>query len=107
LIHPVAAPILKKNVNQDNNKRDLLFGYILAAFIYFFVGFIGSLSCSEYVSEILDPETEEKFSTVFACFDKRETTKDMIFYVAGKIVQLGVLIQNISVMPILHFLTRN
>lgn len=31
----------------------------------------------------------------------------MIFYVAGKIVQLGVLIQNVSVMPILHFLTRN
>lgn len=49
LIHPVAAPILKKNVNQDNNKRDLLFGYILAAFIYFFVGFIGSLSCSEHI----------------------------------------------------------
>ncbi len=46
LIHPVAAPILKKNVNQDNNKRDLLFGYILTAFIYFFVGFVGSLSCS-------------------------------------------------------------
>ncbi len=52
LIHPVAAPILKKNVNQNNNKRDLLFGYILAAFIYFFVGFIGSLSCSEYITEI-------------------------------------------------------
>jgi hypothetical protein len=50
LIHPVAAPILKKNVNQNNNKRDLLFGYILAAFIYFFVGFIGSLSCSEFVT---------------------------------------------------------
>lgn len=46
LIHPVAAPILKKNVNQNNNKRDLLLGYILTAFIYFFVGFIGSLSCS-------------------------------------------------------------
>lgn len=30
----------------------------------------------------------------------------MIFFVAGKIVQLGVLIQNVSVMPILHFLTR-
>jgi len=31
----------------------------------------------------------------------------MIFYTVGKIVQLGVLIQNVSVMPILHFLTRN
>ncbi len=31
----------------------------------------------------------------------------MIFFVAGKIVQFGVLVQNVSVMPILHFLTRN
>lgn len=46
LIHPVAAPILKKNVKQENNKRDLLLGYILTAFIYFFVGFVGSLSCA-------------------------------------------------------------
>jgi len=49
LIHPVAAPIIKKNINQQNNKRDLLFGYILTAFIYFFVGFIGSISCSDHI----------------------------------------------------------
>jgi amino acid permease len=68
LIHPVAAPIIKKNVNQDNNKRDLLFGYILTAFIYFFVGFVGSLSCSEHVEAILNKATEDDYSTVFSCF---------------------------------------
>jgi amino acid transporter len=62
---------LKKNVNQNNNKRDLLLGYILTAFIYFFVGFVGSVSCSEYMDEIKDPKTADEYSTVFACFDKR------------------------------------
>ena len=45
LIHPIASSILKKNVNLDNNERDLLFGYILTSFIYFFVGFFGGLTC--------------------------------------------------------------
>jgi hypothetical protein len=46
LIHPVAAPIIKKNINQKNNNRDLFFGYLLTAFIYFFVGFVGCLTCA-------------------------------------------------------------
>lgn len=52
LIHPVASPILKKNVNLNNNSRDLLFGYILTGFIYFFVGFFGGLTCASEVNNI-------------------------------------------------------
>jgi hypothetical protein len=46
LSHPVASPILKKNINPKNNERDLMWGYVLTACIYSFVGFLGGLSCA-------------------------------------------------------------
>lgn len=46
LVHPTAAPILKRNANLENNNRDLLFGYVLGAGICFYVGFFGSMSCA-------------------------------------------------------------
>lgn len=55
LIHPIAGPILKKNINQANNERDLFLGYSLTAAIYVFVGFFGGLTCASVVQDILDP----------------------------------------------------
>lgn len=46
LIHPICAPILKRNVKQENNLRDLFLGYCLTALIYTFVGFVGGLTCA-------------------------------------------------------------
>jgi hypothetical protein len=46
LLHPVGAPILKRNRNQNNNMRDLFLGYCLTALIYVYVGFMGALTCS-------------------------------------------------------------
>jgi|688.fasta_scaffold399613_2 hypothetical protein len=54
LVHPMAAPILKRNINLDNNNRDLMFGYICGAFVCFYVGFVGSLSCAPVVPKILE-----------------------------------------------------
>jgi sodium-coupled neutral amino acid transporter 9 len=54
LLHPVAAPILKRNANQGNNMRDLFFGYVLTALIYVYVGFIGGLTCASSAIEIQD-----------------------------------------------------
>lgn len=53
LVHPMAAPILKKNINLLNNNRDLFLGYSLGATICFYVGFFGALSCGPEVSNIL------------------------------------------------------
>jgi len=52
LLHPVAAPILKRNRNQKNNMRDLFLGYCLTALIYVYVGFIGALTCSGSIDDL-------------------------------------------------------
>jgi len=54
LIHPVGAPILKRNVNQKNNNRDLFLGYCLTAVIYVYVGFIGAMTCAKDVTDIYE-----------------------------------------------------
>lgn len=106
LLHPVGAPILKRNINPKNNMRDLFLGYALTALIYVYIGFIGGLTCSPYVQDIYDSETDSslgQYNTIFDCFKKNDS---ITFFIIGKIVQLGIFIQNLSVMPILSFLTR-
>lgn len=68
VLHPVGAPILKRNVNQANNMRDLLLGYGLTALIYVYVGFLGGLTCAPHVNDLY--ANEEKYTTIFDCFTK-------------------------------------
>jgi hypothetical protein len=42
-LHTVSVPIIKNNANQENNERDVLFGYLLVGFSYVFVGIFGSI----------------------------------------------------------------
>ena len=102
LIHPVGAPILKRNINQKNNNRDLLLGYCLTAVIYVYVGFIGAMTCAHDVEDIYG--RPNKYETIFDCFRKKPG--DEAFFIIGKVVQLGIFLQNLSVMPILSFITR-
>lgn len=104
LVHPMAAPILKRNINLLNNSRDLFWGYVLGASICFYVGFMGGLSCAPEVKNILT--RPEHYSTVFDCVSSTKTSDDYVFYALGKIVQAGILFQNFSVLPIMIFLTR-
>ena len=106
LLHPVGAPILKRNRNQNNNMRDLFLGYCLTALIYVYVGFMGALTCSGSIEDI--NSNPNKYQTIFDCFAKNEksSTADIVFFLFGKVVQLGIFLQNLSVMPILSFLTR-
>lgn len=69
LIHPIAAPILKRNINPKNNLRDLLLGYILTGAIYVFIGFVGGLTCSVYAEDIFN-DTKGNYRTVFDCYTK-------------------------------------
>ena len=71
LLHPVAAPVLKKNINLSNNERDLMFGYILTAFIYFFVGFIGGLTCASEVENIVNAPAQ--YTTIFDCVQAKSS----------------------------------
>ena len=52
LIHPILAPIIKKNIKPVNNMRDLFLGYCLTALIYVFVGFVGALTCAHSIEDI-------------------------------------------------------
>lgn len=101
IIHPVVSPLLKKNIDQSKNNRDLFLGYALTAVIYAFVGVVGAFACGKFVKEVIELE----FQTIFQCFpqDKGNITAD---YILSKIVQAGVLLQNMSVFPVLSFLTR-
>jgi hypothetical protein len=82
----------------------LLLGYCLTAFIYFFVGFIGGLTCATEVENILAHPDE--YSTIFDCVNAKSNTEETVFFVIGKMVQFGILLQNVSVFPILNFLAR-
>ena len=106
LLHPVGAPILKRNRNQKNNMRDLFLGYCLTALIYVYVGFMGGLTCAGSIEDI--NHNPNKYQTIFDCFAKTKdsSTADIVFFLVGKLVQLGIFLQNLSVMPILSFLTR-
>jgi prepilin signal peptidase PulO-like enzyme (type II secretory pathway) len=68
LLHPVGAPILKRNINQANNMRDQLLGYGLTALIYVYVGFLGGLTCAPLAEDIR--ANEAQYSTIFDCFPK-------------------------------------
>lgn len=52
LVHPMAAPVLKKNKHLENNTRDLVLGYVVGTSICFYVGFFGALSCAPEVTSI-------------------------------------------------------
>lgn len=83
--------------------RDLLLGYGLTALIYVYVGFFGGLTCASKAKDIQD---SSDYSTIFDCFPKGEETIENVFFVFGKVVQFGIFVQNLSVMPILSFITR-
>lgn len=99
IVHPVISPILKKNMHQDKNNRDLFLGYVATAAIYAFVGIFGAFACGKDVKNTID----NRYSTIFQCFPR---TEDMGTYIVSKFIQLCILIQNMSAFPILSFLTR-
>lgn len=45
-LHTVSLPIIKNNANQNNNERDVFFGYVLVGLSYIFVGIMGSIGFS-------------------------------------------------------------
>lgn len=44
--HSFVLPMMKNNENQENNKRDLLIGYILVAITYISIGIFGYIGFS-------------------------------------------------------------
>lgn len=40
-LHPVSVPIVRKNLNQKNNERDLTWGYTLVFISYVLIGVFG------------------------------------------------------------------
>jgi len=69
IVHPIISPYLKKNLNQDKNRRDLFLGYVATAVIYAFVGIVGSFACGKVVNEVI----ADDYSTIFQCFKRGST----------------------------------
>lgn len=68
IVHPVISPILKKNLHQEKNNRDLFLGYVATAMIYAFVGIFGAFACGKDIKNAIDL----KYSTIFQCFPRSE-----------------------------------
>ena len=100
-IHPVISPLIKKNLDQTKNNRDLFLGYVMTSLVYSFVGLVGAITCGKVVRNVID----DNYQTIFQCFPK-ELTGPNIEYIISKFIQTGILLQNMSVFPILSFLTR-
>jgi hypothetical protein len=106
LVHPMAAPVLKKSKYLENNTRDLVFGYIVGATILFYTGFFGALSCAPEIQNIRTHPDE--YRTVFDCVSPNAiSTDDKLFFYFSKLIQLLISFQNFSVLPISMFMTRN
>lgn len=43
-VHTVVATIIKSNINQQNNIRDLRISYLLGLIMYIVIGWIGSIA---------------------------------------------------------------
>jgi hypothetical protein len=99
IVHPVISPILKKNMDQEKNGRDLFLGYVATATIYAFVGIFGAFACGKDIKNAIN----YNYSTIFECFPR---TEEMGTYIVSKFIQLCILVQNMSAFPILAFLTR-
>ena len=91
--HSVILPLLKNNRNQENNQRDLFFGYLCVTLTYIIIGILGYIgfSGSEFGSEFKD--------NWFRFFDS-----DNYFILVLRILNV---IQLISIFPILFFVVRS
>ena len=68
------------------------------------MGFLGGLACAPEVNNINDHPTD--FSTIFDCTPYTDNAEDRGFFYFSKVIQLAILFQNFSVLPIIFFLTR-
>eukprot|EP01017_Pseudomicrothorax_dubius_P002668 TRINITY_DN10185_c0_g1_i4.p1 TRINITY_DN10185_c0_g1~~TRINITY_DN10185_c0_g1_i4.p1 ORF type:complete len:465 (-),score=36.66 TRINITY_DN10185_c0_g1_i4:142-1536(-) len=95
-IHNCIYPIIKLNRHQENNSRDVCFGYLLTGIIYSSVGIFGSLGVLCGPNDIC--EAPRKANTVMDYFDPR---KPLVL-----IVLLALALQLLTVTPILGYITR-
>ena len=91
--HSVILPLMKNNRSQENNQRDLFFGYLCVTLTYIIIGIMGYIgfSGSEFSSEF-----EKNW---FRFFDS-----DNYFILFLRILNV---IQLISIFPILFFVVRS
>lgn len=73
-LHTVSLPIVKNNENQNNNERDILFGYLLVAFTYISVGIMGSIGFTgvyfaSYFNTYLTTEINENCMLMYSNTD--------------------------------------
>ena len=90
--HSVILPLLKNNEKQENNKRDLLIGYLLVIFTYLAVGILGYIGFS---AKNFDGNFKDNWFRFFAGDDTF-----ILFLRALNVFQL------LSIFPILCYVIR-
>lgn len=73
-LHTVSIPIVKNNENQNNNERDVFFGYLLVGFTYMSVGIMGSIGFAgvyftDYYNKNLKYEINQNCMNMFGNTD--------------------------------------
>lgn len=91
--HSFVLPLMKNNAKQENNKRDLLLGYLLVMLTYIIVGLSGYIGFSG--SYFKKPNFEDNW---FRFFDPK------LYWLI--ILRLINVIQLLSIFPILFYIVR-
>ena len=90
--HSVILPLLKNNEKQENNKRDLLIGYILVIFTYLAVGILGYIGFS---AKNFDGDFKDNWFRFFKGDD---------YFIL--ILRLLNVFQLLSIFPVLNYIVR-
>lgn len=90
--HSVILPIIKNNRNQENNQRDLFFGYLLVTITYMSISIMGYIGFS---GSQFDSEFKDNWFRFFKSDD-----------IVILILRILNVIQLISIFPILFFVVR-
>ena len=91
--HSVILPILKNNKHQENNRRDLFYGYLLVTFTYIIIGILGYIGFS---GSRFDSDFKDNWFRFFK--------SDNIIILILRILNV---VQLVSIFPILFCSVRN
>jgi len=98
MIHNSAVPMLRKNQHQSKNSRDLGLAYLITGVFYLLTGVVGTMGLY-WRDDIQDAHTVLT-NTLYS----KEDSVTYYFAVASQVVAM---VQLISVIPVLVFISRN
>ena len=90
-LHNLMVPIIKNNLEEKNNKRDIILSYIMGGSFYAIIGLFGAFSITGYT-------TQPNSQTVLDYYGHN---------IYSAIIELLLFLQLMSVLPVLWYVARS